>query len=471
MENLTNWLEQNLASSPLVALAVALAAGVLISFTPCVYPVLGPTVAFVGARAAGSRLRAFTLSLTYGLGMAIMYAALGAFAALTGRMFGQFTANNPWVQGLIGAVCLLMGLSMLDVFVLRMPGGAQSLYSKRFGGAYVNALAAGAVFALIPASCAAPVLLVILAFVAVGKNLLYGISLLFAFGIGVSVLVVLVGTFAGLLAALPKSGAWMDRIKHGMGWAMIVLGVYFFFHAGQVHGGRGVIAPPPVAQSGSPAAGGTGTEPSVGPEPAAQIGSPAAGGTGTEPSVGPEPAAQIGSPAAGGTSTEPSVGPEPAAGGTGTEPSVGPEPTAQIGDREGMTAPDFILPTLEGASASLSQYRGQVVLLNFWASWCPGCMQEVPELRRLYEKYHDQGLQVVAVNASESPGAVAQTVQNESMPYSIILAPQGAQVWDDYHVVGIPENLLIDRSGAIVYRGGAIPGDIDERITQLLRQN
>lgn len=366
METLTGWLEQNIASSPLMAILAALAAGVLISFTPCVYPVLGPTVAFVGARAAGSRVRAFTLSLVYGLGMAIMYAALGAFAALTGRMFGQFTASNPWVQGFIGAVCLLMGLSMLDVFAVQMPSGLQSLYTKRVGGPHVAALAAGAVFALIPASCAAPVLLVILAFVAVGKDVLYGVALLFAFGIGVSVLVVLVGTFAGLLTALPKSGKWMDRIKHGMGWVMVVLGVYFFFSAGRL--------------------------------------------------------------------------------------SQGPE------------------PVIARSEASLSDYRGEVVLLTFWASWCQACMEEVPELRRLYEKYHDQGLEVVAVNGQERPGLAAETAKNMDMPYTVLLGPEGADVWSKYRVLGLPLNVLIDRSGVIVYHAGAIPADTDEQIARLLAE-
>jgi cytochrome c-type biogenesis protein len=364
MESLTKWLEQSLSSSPLVAIAVALAAGVLISFTPCVYPVLGPTVAFVGARAGGSRLKAFTLSLVYGLGMALMYAGLGAFAALTGRMFGQFTANSPWVQGFIGAVCLLMGLSMLDVFLVEMPSGLQSLYTKRFGGAYLNALVAGAIFALIPASCAAPVLLVILAFVAVGKNLLYGITLLFAFGIGVSVLVVLAGTFAGMLTAMPKSGAWMDKIKHGMGWVMLVLGAYFIFNAGRLSHSAEPVAP----------------------------------------------------------STE----------------------------------------------VSLSDYRGKVVFVTFWASWCVACMEEVPELQRLHEKYGGPDFEIVAINAQETASKAISTAKNKNMPYQILLGPAESDVWENYHVLGIPENLLIDRSGVVAFRAGLIPEDVDERIERAL---
>jgi peroxiredoxin len=282
-------------------------------------------------------------------------------------MFGQFTASNPWVQGFIGAVCLLMGLSMLDVFVLEMPSSFQSLYTKRLGGAYVNALAAGAVFALIPASCAAPVLLVILAFVAVGANLLYGIVLLFAFGIGVSVLVVLAGTFAGLLTSLPQSGAWMDRIKRGMGWVMVVLGVYFFFSAGRLSQGTQTVTTP-------------------------------------------------------------------------------------------------------GTEVSLSEYRGKVVFLSFWASWCEACMDEIPELSRLYRKYHDQGFEVVGINATDSAAAVATMGKDHNIPYTLLVAAGTQELGDKYKVPGLPANILINRSGVIVYRGGLIPADIEGRIRRLLAE-
>lgn len=409
MEGLTGSLEQYMSSSPLLAIPIALAAGVLISFTPCVYPVLGPTVAFVGARAAGSRRRAFSLSLVYGLGMALMYAGLGAFAALSGRMFGQITAN-PYAQGLIGAVCLLMGLSMLDVFIIELPSSFQGLYAKRFGGGHVHALAAGAVFALIPASCAAPVLLVILAFVAAGQNLLYGITLLFAFGIGVSVLVVLAGTFAGLLTALPTSGQWMEKIKHGMGWVMVALGAYFFFYAGRLSYGTAAVTPLP------------------------------------QPIVAQTPD-------------------------QGAEPPVAPRPAAEVGDQEGMAAPDFTLPAPDGTPVSLSEYRGKVVFLTFWASWCVACIEEMPELRRLYDEYHDQGFEVIGINATDNAAVVAAIAQQKRIPYMLLVAAGSPELGEKYTVLGLPLNLLIDRSGVIVYRGGMIPEDIDEQITAALTRD
>src|SRR3989338_11003481 len=110
-------IEQLIATNPLLAFVAVFAAGVLVSFTPCVYPVIPLTLGYIGARSAGNRWKGFTLSLVYVLGMALTYAVLGAFAALTGRLFGQISAN-PWTYFVVANMCLLLGFSMLGVFEL-----------------------------------------------------------------------------------------------------------------------------------------------------------------------------------------------------------------------------------------------------------------------------------------------------------------------------------------------------------------
>ncbi len=88
IESLTGNLEAAIQSSPLVAVIISLLAGIATSFTPCIYPLIPITVGFIGAKGAPTRLRGFFLSLMYVLGLAIVYASLGAFAALTGQFFG-----------------------------------------------------------------------------------------------------------------------------------------------------------------------------------------------------------------------------------------------------------------------------------------------------------------------------------------------------------------------------------------------
>src|SRR5262245_29852243 len=120
-------LQGYLSAGSLMAYPVAFIAGLLISFTPCVYPVIPIQLGFIGGHAASAHCgglraswRGFTLSVLFVTGMAIVYAALGAFASLTGAMFGIW-ASSPWTYILVGDVILLMALSMLDAIRLPTP--------------------------------------------------------------------------------------------------------------------------------------------------------------------------------------------------------------------------------------------------------------------------------------------------------------------------------------------------------------
>lgn len=217
----------------ILAYLVVYLGGVLISFTPCVYPVAPITVAYIGAHGSGSKLRGFLLSIVYTLGMALTYTGLGGFAALSGRLFGQIQAN-PWTFFIIANICILMGLSMLEVFMipLRMPGFLTKLQpgEKRKGipGSFLVGVASG----FIIGPCTAPVLAVLLGLVAAKQNIVFGMSLLFVFAFGMGTLLIILGTFAGLIANIPKSGMWMTRINKIFGWILLGMGEYFLIKAG-----------------------------------------------------------------------------------------------------------------------------------------------------------------------------------------------------------------------------------------------
>jgi len=226
---LSETLKAQLAAGSLSAVFVVFAAGVLTSFTPCVYPMIPVTVTYIGGAAGGNRRRAVGLSVTYVLGLAAMYAALGVAAAMLGKIFGEFT-RSPWVFGAVGLIIAGLGLGMLGVFTIpALMTGLQGQGARR--GGFLGAALMGVAAGFVAAPCTAPVLGLLLGYVGQTRNVVWGGSLLFVFALGLGLLLMLLGIFSGLLTSLPKAGRWMDLIKKGFGFAMIAIGVVFLWKA------------------------------------------------------------------------------------------------------------------------------------------------------------------------------------------------------------------------------------------------
>ncbi len=231
MEAFVNNMEVYIESSMLLSFISAFVGGVLTSFTPCVYPMIPITASFVCAgNIGGSKLRGFVLSLAYVFGMAVVYSSLGIFAALTGRFFGE-VSTNPYAYFIVANIIIACGLAMLDVIPIPVLGGrAGATQGRGVAGAFLIGMASG----FVAAPCTAPVLGVLLAYVATTQNVPFGGALLFFFSLGLGTLLVLVGTFSGILATLPRSGEWMLRLKKVMGFFMIALGEYFLIKMGEL---------------------------------------------------------------------------------------------------------------------------------------------------------------------------------------------------------------------------------------------
>ena len=242
MEALVHWLnewsyalgrmlEGQLHVRSLFSIFVVFAGGVLTSFTPCVYPMIPVTVTYIGGASGGSRRRAVGLSLVYVCGLAIVYASLGIAAALLGRVFGQFT-RSPWVFGCVGLLIVVLGLLMLDVLPFQVPAllsGVQGKGARR--GGYLGAGMMGMAAGFVAAPCTAPVLGLLLTYVATTRDVFWGGTLLLAFAFGLGLLLMLLGIFSGYLAGLPSAGRWMDGVKKAFGVGMIAVGVVFLWQA------------------------------------------------------------------------------------------------------------------------------------------------------------------------------------------------------------------------------------------------
>jgi cytochrome c biogenesis protein CcmG, thiol:disulfide interchange protein DsbE len=121
-------------------------------------------------------------------------------------------------------------------------------------------------------------------------------------------------------------------------------------------------------------------------------------------------------------------------------------PRAAPADR--AIAPDFSLPNLTGQRLSLSTYRGKVVLLDFWATWCDPCRDEIPHFVELQSKYHDRGLQIVGVSMDDGPEPVRDFYQRFKMNYPVVMG--NAKIGELYGgVLGLPIAFLIGRDGRI----------------------
>jgi len=115
-------------------------------------------------------------------------------------------------------------------------------------------------------------------------------------------------------------------------------------------------------------------------------------------------------------------------------------------------APEFTLPTVDGEQVSLDEYRGKVVFLNFWATWCIPCREEMPALERLYQAYQAQGFAVISIDLKETADQVKAFFQKHALTFPALLDQNGA-VFRDYLVAGMPTTYLISRDGMILARG------------------
>jgi len=230
MKQFLDHIELYLQSSLFLALAASYLGGILVSLTPCIYPMIPITVGAIGsANLNGSKSRGFLLSLTYVAGMSLTYTGLGLFAAVTGQFFGTLS-THPVTLIVIGNILLFFALNMLDVFSIPYIQTRGATKTKGLTGIFLLGLTSG----IIAGPCTTPVLGSLLAYVASTGNLVQGGLMLFIFAFGMGTILLLAGTCTGILASVPKSGAWMGTAKKIIALLILILAEYFFVKAGTI---------------------------------------------------------------------------------------------------------------------------------------------------------------------------------------------------------------------------------------------
>ena len=209
----------------LVIVPLFMLLGLGLAFTPCVLPMV-PILSsiIIGDGAKVSRSRGLLLSLTYALGMAIVYTALGVAAGLAGEGLAA-KLQNPWVLGVFALLMAGLALSMFGLYELQVPaflqGKLTSVSNQQSSGRLAGVFVMGAISALIVGPCVAAPLAGALLYISQTRDVVIGGGALFAMAVGMSVPLLLVGISAGTL--LPRAGAWMDAVKRFFG--VLLLGV------------------------------------------------------------------------------------------------------------------------------------------------------------------------------------------------------------------------------------------------------
>ena len=145
---------------------------------------------------------------------------------------------------------------------------------------------------------------------------------------------------------------------------------------------------------------------------------------------------------------------------------------AQAGPVESGLAPDFSLTGIDGRKVTLSELRGQVVIINFWASWCPPCREEAAYLEQTWRKYQDQGVVFIGVDYVDTEKEALAYIQEFDITY--INGPDiRTEISDAYNIKGVPETFYVSKSGELrgVHIGPLKAPELDQKIDELLAEN
>lgn len=222
IQGLSDAMGANLWLAPFLAIL----AGVLTSFLPCALSSLPLVIGYVGGVGGHHPKRAFRLSLTFAIGMAVTLMALGTAAALLGRLM---QGAGKWWYLVLGVLMVLMALQTFEIYNFIPSSFALGKSTKK---GYIGAFVAGILGGLFSSPCATPMLVVLLAFVAKEGNLLFGMFLLLLYALGHSVLVLVAGTGVSLVQKITqnkKYGKYATAVRIAMGVAILAIAFYMFY--------------------------------------------------------------------------------------------------------------------------------------------------------------------------------------------------------------------------------------------------
>ncbi len=223
-----DWISNTMTNTNSLAVRLLLVflLGLLMSLTPCIYPMIPITAGILQSQGSKSLLTSFLLALSYTFGIATTFAILGLLAAFAGQAMGQLMSHPAFILPLI-ALLIYLALAMIGVYDMYIPRFLQPRQGKVQGGSFVSAFTFGAISGIVASPCLSPGLICLLCLVTTLNNWILGFILLFTFGIGLSVPLLIIGTFSSSISFLPRAGMWMVEVKKIFGYVMLAMCLYF----------------------------------------------------------------------------------------------------------------------------------------------------------------------------------------------------------------------------------------------------
>lgn len=205
---------------------LAFLAGILVSLTPCIYPIIPITVGVITAQGPASMRHHFLLACSYVLGLSLVYAFLGYGVATTGAIFGHWITNE-FVIGTVVIVFLYLAFSMFGFYEIGLP--AWLVTPKRIpeSGSFLSTFMFGAASGFVVSPCLAAPLALLLTYVTKLGSPYLGFLILFCFALGMSLLLIVIGTFAGAVRYLPYAGEWMIFVERFFGFVLLFMCALF----------------------------------------------------------------------------------------------------------------------------------------------------------------------------------------------------------------------------------------------------
>ncbi len=233
-ETKTSAFQEKIKRSLMLALLFAFLWGLVSSLSPCVYPMIPLTLSYFGSQTDASDDegeketepygRVVGLAMVYSLGVSLTFAVMGVVAALIGVELG-LALGNPWFVGFLIVLFFLLALSMMELFEIPVPSSLQGMAGGQPG--VMGAFSMGILLGFIAAPCVGPFAAAILAFISASGNVLLGFAGMFSFGLGLSMLFLLLAIFGGYTSALSSGTGWLKNFKIFWGFVLLAVNIYF----------------------------------------------------------------------------------------------------------------------------------------------------------------------------------------------------------------------------------------------------